>query len=489
MTNRIGDRPRFPLPNQRFDKGDAEAISQYYESIISRFVGSMYGQAWGCVSNPQFYVESETVLGVSYNFLKMQQCVLLESTPDSGTLNTTTQDYGPWNARLVHYQPGRDGQSLQRLNLFLLNNTRPWILFRRAETATGLGNKVYWDTSSNSEAIGAQPLVTSEFVEFTTALTYTESLRSQGWVRMAYIDSWASPSAPVVIPVHWIDSQYYNDSTPPTAGTAVGVVLNSPNDPAEDRAKGFSPLTEMPELAKVLHWVTGVLGQHYSTSSTIPVAASTEATYNVKTGAFISNLATSGGWLSRPARGLTELHTSLTDVELAVQVLTAQLSSYTVQASKTPRLLASMYVTPPGFAIPWEEYTFSVVIDPVHTPGSIPSLAPSLGLPASSANISYVFTPLPQSYDPYIRQTRRARLDLAVKSGSYGLTAVTIIPHAVVADQTHYEDEVVVPVVQQLYTPSPTIFPTAQLTIEFEVSPFQSRPNRPFTVYIYGRNV
>jgi hypothetical protein len=305
---------------------------------------------------------------------------------------------------------------------------------------------------------------------------------------MAYIDSWTSPSAPVIIPVHWIDSQYYND-TPPTAGTAVGVVLNSPNDPAEDRAKGFAPLTEMPELAKVLHWVTGVLGQHYSTSSTIPVAASTEATYNVKTGAFISNLATSGGWLSRPARGLTELHTSLTDVELAVQVLTAQLSSYTVQASKTPRLLASMYVTPSGFAVPWEEYTFSVVTDPVHTPGSTQSLAPSLGLPSSSANISYVFTPLPQSYDPFIRETRRARLDLAVQSGSYGLTAVTIIPHAVVADQTHFEDEVVVPVVQQLYTPNPTIFPTAQLTIEFEVSPFQSRPKRPFTVYIYGRNV
>jgi len=494
VTNRIGDRPRFPLPNQRFDKGDAEAISEYYESIISRFVGSMYGQAWGCVSNPQFYVESETVGGVSYYFVKMQKCVLLESVPDSGTLNTTTQDYGPWNARLVHYDPARTGQSLQLLNLFGLNGQRRWILFRRAETATGTSNKAYWDTTSNSEAIGAQPLVTSELVEFTTTLTYTESLRSAGWVRMAYIDSWTSPSAPVIIPVHWIDSQYYNDSTPPTQGAAIGVVLNSPNDPTEDGAKGFAPATEMPELAKVLHWVTGVLGQHYSTASTIPVAAATEATYNVKSGAFVSNLSAPGGWLSRPARGLTELHTGLTDMELAVQVLTAQLSSYTLRASKTPRLLASMYVTPVvGSVAPWSTATFDVSIDTSHTPGTTSSLAPSFGAPGSSADITYEFTPVYPGFELDAAGMKKVKLDLQVADPTvYVITSVDVSAHASAATQL----ETTGIVAHQFYAGGFTP-PNSQLSIELQVQPSDNVSTlnppiglkRPFTVYIYGRNV
>ena len=498
MTNRIGDRPRFPLPNQRFDKGDAEAISEYYESIISRFVGSMYGQAWGCVSNPQFYVESETVGGVSFYFVKMQKCVLLESVPDSGTLNTTTQDYGPWNARLVHYDPARTGQSLQLLNLFGLNGQRRWILFRRAETATGTSNKAYWDTTSNSEAIGAQPLVTSELVEFTTTLTYTESLRSAGWVRMAYIDSWTSPSAPVIIPVHWIDSQYYNDSTPPVTGTALGSTLAFPTVPAYFGVKGFSPTSEMPELAKVLHWIINKLAQHYSTDNITQVTEANAATFGVKPGSFVLNYARTGGWLSTPQKGLVELDADIADQALLIQSATAFGISTRASYLKTPRLLASLYVTPVGS--PWAPdppettptTTFDVRIDSIHTPGTTTTFAPSLGAAGSGADITYTFTAVYTTYELQQWGMRKVKLDLQVDDPTeYVLTSVDVVAHASASDQL----ESTAIVAHQFYGAGFTP-PSSTLSVEFQVQPTQSISGtevrglkRPFTVYIYGRNV
>ncbi len=507
MTNRIGDRPRFPLPNQRFDKGDAENISKFYEDTISRFVGSLYGQAWGCVSNPQFYVESELILGVSRPFLKLRKCILLQSTPDSGVLNATNEDYGPWNARLVHYDPTREGQSIPILDLTTMNSQRRWILFRRAETPTDTSNKVYWDTSSSSEVVGATELVMSELVQFTTTTTYTESLRSQGWVRMAYIDSWSTPSTPVVIPIHWIDSQYYNDSTPPTQSVALGSALAYPGFTATYGKKGFSPETEMPELAKLMHWVTGKLGQHYSTTAVRQVTSADQATYNAKPGAFVVDYGdTAGGWLSTPPRGLLELNNDLAVAESDIVDLNAvdvslvqSISAFMQKYMKTQRLLHTLYVTPvsgPGGSVAYDVVVGSSVSEP-------DSFSPTFGVyPGPGIGV----TPTPGlQYRVRTGNTEGAQfkmfLDLVCPQSEpnrYVITAVNIVPQdpPLIPLSTDRDNSTTI---RQRYVAQ--VPPATQLEIEFSIQDplFQvggSVPANevrdlvfPFTVYIYGRNL
>jgi hypothetical protein len=494
MTNRIGDRPRFPLQNQRFDKGDAEDIARYYEEIISRFTGSIYGQAWGCLSNPKFEVLTSTLAGP---YIKPNKCVLLYSVPEDGTLNTTSTDVGPWEATTVLYDPEKAGQPEQALYLNAFFSAtpqlrkRPWILFRRMETATGVGNKAYWDTSSNTEEIGAAPLRQSEYVEFKLSVTYSSNDRAAGWYRMAYIDAWGSPASasnPVIVPVHWIDSQYYTDSTPPTQSIAVGVTMNSPNQPASDGQKGFVPSAEMPELAKVLHWVTGKLAQHYSSTGTLQVASATESVYNTKAGAFVHNFNVPGGWLSTPARGLLELDTDLAAAEEAIVNLNAVDVSI-VQAAddflqkyrSTPRLLHALYVRPVDNGA-WTDTTFTVTYDSatVEPIGFSPTLAPYTGGPLA-AQMNYQFTPVDGG-------DGERKIILQLIGTSYMITAVNIVHHishiGTLSGQSGLS-------VNQKY--DGILPPGTSVGVVFVVEETEGSSATdvvtPFTVYIYGRNV
>lgn len=503
MTNRIGDRPRFPLSNQRFDKGDAENIARYYEEIISRFTGSIYGQAWGCMSNPQFEVVTGSPAGP---YIRPKRCVLLYTVPADGTLNTTDQDLGPWNATIVQFDPARAGQPVQSLYTGTYLPTgrpplRPWILFRRSEAATNTGNKAYWDTDSNTEEVGAAPLQDSEYVEFRLSTTYSSGDRGAGWYRCAYIDSWGSPASaatPVIVPVHWMDSQYYADSTPPVQGTLVASALASLNYVGGFGQKGFSPLTEMPELAKLMHWMAGKLGEHYSTASTIQITPANQATYNLKPGAFLSTPPDGlGGWLSTPPRGLLELHQDLdelaTDVAAADAALTTSIgglsnsfSTFITSYRATARLLHVMYVTPtPGSPSFWQNYTFNVTLGSIVT-----EYTPRLGIIDSPIavipppQLKYKFTPIAGDPDDAGPRYMAVVLDLQcpemVGEPSYIVSAVNVVGvQGALTSQTYS-------VVSPSSIPPST---NAQLTFHFTNPNTDRDIITPFTVYIYGRNI
>jgi hypothetical protein len=507
VTNRIGDRPRFPLPNQRFDKGDAEAISEYYEAIISRFVGSLYGQSWGCVSNPQFYVETIVIPPASTPtyFLRMRSSILLESVPADGTLNATQEDEGPWDARLVVYDPARSWQPIQQitLNSWFTTLGRPWLMFKRLDTPTDSGNKAYWDTTTNSEATGAALLAQREYVTFQLKLTYTETDRSAGWVRMAYIDAWPSVTEPTIVPIHWMDSQYYQ-STPPSPGVAVASALAYPTRDGAIGAQGFNPYYEMPALTKMLHWATAKLGQHYSAASTLIVDDLNAATYNLKPGAVLTNadaFSDPVGWLSTPDRGLLELHNDLGRVEAEtipsmqseIDTLTSTLNLVVSRVTRTPRLLASLYVTPvpPLSGNDWADYTFSVVFDAMHTSAQTgASYAPLLGIPGASPtpNITYVFTAT-ETGD--VSQERKIQLVLNSPLTTHMLTSVVISANDVSTSPLTGNPGLSV---NQRYMNNLTP-PRSSLYIEFVVDKIEMDPGqttddviRPFTVQIYGRN-
>ena len=485
MTNRIGDRPRFPLSNQRFDKGDAENIARYYEEIISRFTGSIYGQAWGCMSNPQFEVVTGSLAGP---YIRPKRCVLLYTVPADGTLNTTDQDLGPWNATIVQFDPARAGQPVQSLytsTYFPAGRPplRPWILFRRSEAATNTGNKAYWDTDSNTEEVGAAPLQDSEYVEFRLSTTYSSGDRGAGWYRCAYIDSWGSPASaatPVIKPIHWMDSQYYKDDVPPPISLPVASALVPANIPGAVGAFGFNPLTEMPELSKLLHWMAGKLGQHYSTESTLQVTEANQSTFGLKPGAFVSNLNAEGGWLSTPPRGLVELDTAATAVAAA-------LATFQAQVRRTSRLLHVLYVTPTApflgeGAIPPVTFNVSEGSDTTEPT----SLAPTIGATGSGASLQYALS------SPSIVPGGggfNVTLQLTCDPAAYSLSSVVVSPY--LGSTIGIGDDATVYPINQRYTAA--LPPAAALTLTFSTYAYNvSLTNvfiRPFAVHIYGRNI
>lgn len=513
MTNRIGDRPNFPLSNQRFDKGDAENIARYYEEIISRFTGSIYGQAWGFMSNPQFYVTSVPVGLQLLSYINMRKCVLMYSMPADGTLNATNADAGPWEATILKFDPDNSWQpALPLLTLPAFNaGQRPWILFRRQETNTSVGNKAYWDTSNNTEQIGAAPLQRSEYAEFKFSASYSATDRSAGWHRCAYIDSWGSPASaatPVIVPVHWMDSQYYADSTPPVQGTRVGSALAFPSDSGSVNERGFNPYTEMPNLAKMLHWIVGKLGEHYSTTNTVQVTSEAQSTYNLKPGAFVlsSALFNDGtGWLSSPTKGLVELtndvvrlqNETIPGIDSSLGALEVSLSSFYTKYLATTRLLHTLYVTPvyPGNST-WTNYTFDVKVTSVQEPSSF---NPRLGVwTDTEATLRYNFIPqiLGGSDGRYITLTLGGALTTpAAQTYEVSSVVITANEDPMIGTSGSWGDLIL----PQRYTNAtgPVVLPPAILTGSTELTVFfvvQSLEDdegkaRPFTVHIYGRNV
>ena len=503
MSNRIGNRPRFPLPNQRFDKGDADNISKYYEEIIARFTGSIYGQAWGCVSNPEFEIVSVTdPFTGTLTYIRPKRCVLLHSVPADGTLNTTTQDRGPWNATLTLFDPANPGQSVQSLltGSAFSANQRPWILFRRQETNTNTGNKAYWDTASNTEEVDAAPLQRTEYVAFKLSVTYSSNDRADGWYRCAYIDSWdvpASAQTPVIVPIHWMDSQYYADSTPPVQGTRVASAFAHPAAPNSVNVTGFDPQSEMPELAKLLHWIVGKLGQHY-TANVRQVTDQNASLYGLKPGAFV-NLIDTEGWLQRPVRGLLEIEAylntlqSITLPELQAELITQQ--QQVARVATTPRLLHTLYVRPvdpvPGGSTAWDNYTFEVTSltttgsAPVSSNNSFsPTLVPYTGAALSSNNLGYRIT---------TTLNTRKLLNVELVTGSnFVVTSLSVSLEADAALTTQWPSELP-PIIPKYDINSPAVMPPSayvRSNVTFDTTEEFGVLNRiVIVIHVYGRNV
>lgn len=485
------------LSNQRFDKGDAENISRYYEEIIARFTGSIYGQAWGCVSNPQVNIVTVALGGGNYERqLQFGKCALLYSVPAGGAVtNATSEDKGPWEATIITYDSTRSGQPLQSLSMTaaFIQGQRPWILFKRSEVPTNLGNKARWDTSNNTEIVDAANLQESEIVTFRFSTSYSTSDRIDGWYRMAYIDSFSGSGAtltPVVVPIHWMDSQYYLDDVPPTQYTVVASALAFPGFPGAVGTFGFNPASEMPALAKLMHWITGKLGQHYSTTSTIQVTAVNQSSYQLKPGAFVANYGdVNGSWLATPPRGLLELNADLTTAEQDIIDLNSEdvslaqsISQFMTRYTTTPRLLTTLYVRPTVTSWP-SDVTFTVTYDTVAVEPSAfsPVLIPWAETAVPSGQLAYRFTAVDGD-------DNERKMNLELFSSSYMLTAANVVHYiSHIGSLTGQAGLSVNQRYNGILPPGSNLLLT--FVIEDTEGDVATDVVTPFTVFIYGRNI
>jgi hypothetical protein len=327
---RIGDRQRYPLPNQRFSKQTAQQLTALYEQSLSRFVGSITGRAWGCVSAPQ--LEASYVTGPPPEVrINVGKCLFLQSISEDG-VGAANTDYGPWVTKLVLHDPDRGVQTTSSIDVTAFAPTalgggggtlgqRCWLLFRRQEAPSDFDNEVYWDTTSDSEAAGADNLLIREFVEFAAVATIPNTSsaygEANGWFRFAYIPFWSDPGGPTICPIHWVHSTYFSWGSPPiNTGLQSALAPGGTDSWDQGGNAGFTPDLGMPSVGKLLHWLMMKVGQHVDPVNVQEVGRSPLVPLSgAATGAVLQAGYNANGWLSVPARGLTQLDTDVAALE------------------------------------------------------------------------------------------------------------------------------------------------------------------------------
>jgi hypothetical protein len=404
---RIGDRQRYPLPNQRFSKQTAQQLTELYEQSLSRFVGSITGRAWGCVSAPQ--LEASYVTGPPTEVrINVGKCLFLQSISEDG-VGTTDTDYGPWVTKLVLHDPARGVQTTSSIDVTAFAPTalgggggtlgqRCWLLFRRQEAPSDFDNEVYWDTTSDSEAAGADNLLIREFVEFAAVATIpnTNSAygESNGWFRFAYIPFWSDTAGPTICPIHWVHSTYFSWGSPPiNTGLQSALAPGGTDSWDQGGNAGFTPALGMPSVGKLLHWLMMKVGQHVDPVNVQEVGRSPLVPLSgAATGAVLQAGYNANGWLSVPTRGLTQLSTLIDTANADITQAEADIAALDARTRNTYRPILTICAVRTGT----NAYTY-----PAQEAANDPSVTgvtwDTVGSTVVSGVLSHVFNFTPQS--------------------------------------------------------------------------------------------
>lgn len=349
---RIGDRQRYPLPNQRFGKATAAQLAELYETLISRFVGSIVGQAWGCITAPN--LSAQYIAGPPTEVrINVGECLFVQSITASG-VNTRDVDRGPYITKIILHDPLRSTQTSSSIDVTAYaptalgggggTNGQPcWLVFRRQEAPGNFDNEVFWDTTSDAENIGADNLLTMEWVEFAAVATIPSAASAygeeNGWFRFAYIPFWDLVNGPTLMPIHWIHSTFFRGPTPPTiAGGQSALAAGTSESWDGGGNSGFSPLLGMPSVGKLLHWLTMKVGQHVDPQNVRELGRDLpEPVAGLTTGAVVQSGLNPNGWLTVPNRGLVQLDTDLTAAEAALVQATNDIITVDVRTRNTFR--------------------------------------------------------------------------------------------------------------------------------------------------------
>lgn len=324
---KIGNRPNFPLNNQRFDKGDATDIYEVFEDTLTQVVGAVFGQTWGCLSRLQWTWRSAD------NHIEFGKMTFLAVLPDGATAPDLQDTVSPeLRGPIVQHDPASPAQASSDLDMSALVAQKCWLLFRRAEAETDSANKAFWDTSATAEDIGTANMRVRTRVEFaavTTAGWDSAYSPTNGWFPFAYVSAWGA-FGPTVVPIHWTESAYFNINGPPPTGAAhqsalVGAadVSGLANRPAG--TQGFNPSLDMPSMTKLLRWALLKLGQHMSPAQNVELIHSGQIP-GMTGGGFHSADAGATSWLQPPPRGLVELHTALEAAEAVTSAISDNIS-------------------------------------------------------------------------------------------------------------------------------------------------------------------
>ena len=173
-----GDRPNFPLTNQRLDKVDIEAISDLIAENTMRTIGSILGPCGGLLSD--VVTTYDSLAGT----LTIGACRLGYSHYASGS--TTAYDGGVvrWDPASA-YVAGGDVVDVSAFGTTA--GSAGYIFFRRSELAADEDNRAYYDALAQEKKVGVANTRIREIAEFGTELTYDGLSRDDGWFPFLYL--------------------------------------------------------------------------------------------------------------------------------------------------------------------------------------------------------------------------------------------------------------------------------------------------------------
>ena len=249
MAN-FGDRPRFPLPSQRIDKVDVEAISEMKEAALMRLFGSIMGTSFGLLSD----------VGLSWdgpsNTLTIGKCHLGYSRLGNGYVEETSE-YGV-EGGTVRHDP--DLGSPSDISFTEAAFPTGYIFFEPVWVPADEENRAYWDGLSKQKKVGLANTRLRERVVFHVDQTAERENRiAEGKYPFLYIQGWAA-GVPGLVRIHYFESGQFTGGTYDLllqrGGTSPAVLPHTDIGEAfgDFRARGLAQITRavLATLCKVM---------------------------------------------------------------------------------------------------------------------------------------------------------------------------------------------------------------------------------------------
>lgn len=189
----FGDRPNFPLSNQRLDKVDVEAISDLIEESMMRMWAGIMGPSSGLLSDVSFSWSSPNL---TIGACRLGYCAIDGDVSDGG---------------IVRHDPDITGTS--SLNLTAYIGSTCWLFFKRLDKESDEENRAYWDGLAQEKKVGLANTRMREYAGFAVSATLEDADSShpsqQGYHPFAYIGGWVTGD-PAVTKIHYFEAGQYN---------------------------------------------------------------------------------------------------------------------------------------------------------------------------------------------------------------------------------------------------------------------------------------
>lgn len=194
-----GDRPIFPLLNQRLDKKDLNLVSTYIQETISRSLGSIFSGNGGLLSKLEYSLAYNSPTEVAVSFLAFRAAW---SAPLDG-------DPSVYDGGVMTYDPTRPAQvtSSWPIEAFQGLGTIFWAK-RDASFNAVTDNRAYWQGGTK---YAATQTIESEYVEIVPRLATAGPPDAEfGWVQIAYIQTsgWTG-FTPTIRGIYFPDSKFF----------------------------------------------------------------------------------------------------------------------------------------------------------------------------------------------------------------------------------------------------------------------------------------
>lgn len=291
-----GDRPIFPLPNQRLDKKDLNFVSTFIQETINRSLGSIFSGNGGLLSKLEYSLSYNSPTEVAVSFLAFRAAW---SAPLAG-------DPSVYDGGVMTYDPTRPAQvtSSWPIEAFAGQATTFWAK-RYASSNAVVDNRAYWQGGTK---YAATQTVESEYVEIVPRLSSAGPPDAEfRWVQIAYIQAagW-SGFTPTIKGIYFPDSKFFPDGAGPSWANWWSLY-----DPGGG-ALGYG-------LGDQIRWIFNVLSR-----------------FNDSDWVFLEDGRVSvpgaEGWQDAPTMGLSQIADELADVDTRLDVLEAGVTEAPVLA-------------------------------------------------------------------------------------------------------------------------------------------------------------